>query len=325
MKRKIEFCLLLLLMASCHKVEDRALNKKSDVPQSDLTTEQFLDRAFKQKMSQAAIDYMSSRPQADPEEVKKHLNGETNGHNKAAAVWGITSNRQVWKWNGSSWFMPNSAAGLDWIDVSTQGGGVWGISNTHIYKWNGTSWSEPNPAAGLYSISAISGSTAIGIGGSGIPFITLDGGLSWYYLGTMSSLNRLNAGDPNNTFAWGIQQYSPSSGSVSQRLVKYDLVTNTWTTVSTPTVPKWVDQTFSTDVCWYITNVTGSGSIYKGGGSISFFQPNSAAGLAMVSSYDYFDAWGISSNRVFHTTDGGASWAEPNPAARLAFISAGYE
>lgn len=324
--------MVLFLAVSCQKVGEHASNKK-DVPQSNQSTEEFLENGLKNKMSQATLDYMNSRPQADPEELRKHFSSESHLQNKSGlAVWGLTSNRQVWKWNGSSWYMPNSAAGLDYIDVSNDGGGVWGISSTHIYKWNGTSWDEPNPAAGLYSISAVSGTTAIGIGGSGIPFITTDGGLSWSYLGSVSNLNQMNAvQSSSNSVALAVQTYAVG-GTTSKRIMEYSTSTGTWAAVSTPTVPKWVDRNVWNGTGpafsyfgWYITNAVGSGSVYTNNPSGGFYQPNTAATLSMISVLNKDNAWGLSSNHVFQTTDGGASWTEPNTAARLVFISAGYE
>lgn len=330
MKRKIVFCLLVLAVTSCHKVEDHA-NKKSDAPQSNLTTEEFLARGLKKKMSQATMDYMNSRPQVDLEELKKHLTSEVNAQEKTESVWGLTSNRQVWKWNGSSWFMPNSAAGLDYIDVSNDGGGVWGISGTHIYKWNGTSWAEPNPAAGLYTITAVSGNVAMGIGGSGIPFVTYDGGLSWGYLGSISGLSQMNAMMGSSTeIAVAVQTYA-TGGTVSKRVMQCDYTTGAWSTISTPTVPKWVDRSVTTFGAvaayfgWYITNTSGSASVYTNNPTGGYYQPNSAATLEMISALNKDVAWGLSANHVFKTTNAGGSWSEPNSAARLVFISVGYE
>jgi hypothetical protein len=266
-------------------------------------------------------EYMENLPQFDLSELPEVMKKMKEAHTKVAAVWGIGSDNKVWKWNGSSWDQPNSAARLEFVDVSEYGGGVWGTgSDQRIYKWNGSSWAEPNASARLYKVVAFDGTTALGIGGSGTLFITTNGGASWAYFTSITNVIDVSVGNTVNNFCWIVQL-----NSGTYKLYNYDYPTSSWIYRATPNVPRTVAAIWAGGA-WYLMN--NGYSIYRTtSNSGSFTQPNSSAGLLQISAYgDDLNAWGIgTSNRIFRTVNGGTSWTEPNTAARLAYVSCGYE
>lgn len=312
---------LAVSITSCHKIKEQK-TKTSVSEQPTMVSNQ-------PEMSAAQIAYMESSPQVDIQAVQKALEKCQNQVVKSKQVWGISSNRKVFKWNGSWWDEPNSAAGLDYIDVSNNGDAVWGISQTHIYKWNGAWWDEPNSAAGLYYISAVDANTAIGIGYNGTPYVTTNGGLSWGYLGTMSGLSCLNIGNESQKFAVGVRYYNTNA-----QLVYYNLSTNTWSTQATKLHPTWVDfqfpiQSNQTSTFYYIAynSLNAYGSIrWNALGSPTNYELEPAPGavLQYLSSTGSGDeVWGISNSEIFKSVNYCHSWTEPNPAARLKIVSAG--
>lgn len=321
MKNFFGLLFIALTVTSCHKeAEQKAKSEVSSQPA--MVTNQ-------PEMSAAQIAYMESSPQVDIQAIQKVLEKCQNQAVKSKQVWGISVTREVFKWNGSGWDEPNSAAGLDYIDVSNNGDAVWGISQTHIYKWNGAWWDEPNSAAGLYYISAIDANTAIGIGYNGTPYVTTNGGLSWGYLGTMSGLSCLNIGNESQKFAVGVR-YSGTSA----QLVYYNLSTNTWSTQATNQHPTWVDfvspiQSNQTPAFYYIAynSLQAYGSIRWnafGQTTSNELEPDPGAVLQYLSSTGSGDeVWGISNSEIFKSVTACQSWTEPNPAARLKIISAG--
>jgi hypothetical protein len=68
-------------------------------------------------------------------------------------IWGVSSNNQVYRWNGTRWEEPDGGARLKQISVASDDT-VWGVaSDDRVYRWTGTRWEEPTPGAGLKHIS----------------------------------------------------------------------------------------------------------------------------------------------------------------------------
>lgn len=97
---------------------------------------------------------------------------------------------------GQSWQEPNSAARLKFVEIAKDQS-VWGVtSNKKIWKWNGSSW---NLKSGyLDQISAISSSSAIGTYNGNI-YVTYNNGSNWYQFTTLTNVNWVSAGVNTNT------------------------------------------------------------------------------------------------------------------------------
>lgn len=269
--------------------------------------------------------YMASLPLFDMETLPSIIKKEGQSHSKTSSVWGCGTDDRVYRWNGSSWDEPAPAARLKYVDVPEYSGSVWGIGgDQRIYKWNGTSWAEPNANARLYQISSFSGNTAIGRGSGGFLYITSDGGVTWQRFTMITEVIDVSVGNTINNFCWVVKN---PSGTAYNYLYNLTQSTGSWTYKSFSN-PKDVEANHS-EGAWCINN---NNQIYRSLTNLfsSFSQPNSSAGLLQISAYgdDVNDshAWGIGGyNHIYRTTNGGASWDEPNPAARLRFVSCGYE
>lgn len=315
-----------IVLVSCHK-EINTPTKKNQVTEQAVKSDLEL---FGEEMSAEQKAFMESSPKVDLDLLNQILKQTDNGGTKTTQVWGVGTTKRVFKWNGVSWDEPNPAAGLDYIDVSDDGTAVWGISNTHIYRWNGTSWDEPNSAAGLYSISALNSQVAIGIGGSGIPFITLNGGSSWNYLGTMNSLKVLKIS--NNSLSGlkcvGIRYW----GTAAAYVAFYDASTNTWFNQPTAYAPLYVD-------CATPTSGSGTKFVYSPYSSNGYgVLYHNTIGNASSSEYtnnvsmnlNHFginstgtEIWGILNQHIYKSINSGTTWTEPNTAALLKQVSVG--
>lgn len=308
---------VFLLLFSCNKINKNQVEKEevsSEWKKQFVSNEKEEEQRFNLFKSECSEFDMSHF-----DDVAKNIN---DARTKVSVVWGIGSNNTVWKWNGSSWFQPNSAARLKFVNPSSSGGAVWGIgTNLTVWKWNGASWYQPNSNATLYYICSFDANVAIGMGYGGVLFITTNGGASWSYFTNINNVVSMSVGNFVTNTIWVTQYYNGS-----YRLLRYDYSSSSWIVVSTPVTPRHVSAMYA-EGAYFLQN--GGYNIYKklSNTSGSFYQPNSNAGLLQVSPYgDDLHAWGIGpDDRIYHTNNGGAGWDEPNPAARLKNICAGYE
>lgn len=118
-----------------------------------------------------------------------------------------TGNGRVFKSTnlGVSWSEPNTAARLKYVEVAADGS-VWGVtSNRNIWKWNGTSWALLSGL--LDQVSPVSSTTAIGVSFSnnGKLYITTNGGTSWSQFTTIENVEWVSVGSSTNNI-WIIRR-----------------------------------------------------------------------------------------------------------------------
>lgn len=265
--------------------------------------------------------YMNSLPAYDPEEFANALKKESqqsSGNRSTEEVWGIGAGRTVWKWNGASWGQPNPAARLDIVEVAKNGeNSVWGIgSGATVWKWNGASWGQPNPAARLVRIAVHSSNLAFGVARNGTLFVTGNGGQNWAPFTSLQNAYWISSGDYFNLLS-----VSNNSGD----LFKYDLFSQQMEPV---TIPQ------NTAIISHATMFGGGvwasegnyGKLYRSTDYVNFIEPNSNLnGFRAISTNALDKAWALKGGRtVWKTNNSGATWFQPNSAARLDYISAAF-
>lgn len=326
-KNLIHFSVILLTVSLISCKDEIA----EDVPAELSEEKKYHDEIFNKNVSYDFISFIENNDEINETEFDaflKEVDESTNNPvNRSLNTWGITFNNQVWKWNGSTWFMPNPAATLKFVDVSAYGSngsgfGVWGIGvDDSVWKWNGSTWFEPNSAASLHYISSYSDQAAIGIGWQGQVVVTNDGGLSWSNYTAMTNIWHLSVGNSVTNPIWAIQTIN----GVNPTLWKYQLYRG-WKLKRTPTAPKFVAAMFSNGAV-FTENVSGSARIFRTDDEVTFFMPNPAAAMyrsPSIAGNDIF--WGIGwSDTPILSENGGYTWSTPNAAANLAHIDVGYE
>lgn len=352
MKKKSSLLILIsiCILSSCNKetvtqnndgIESNSENNKNLFGLQTENDISFLNS----KMSEAQSKYMASLPKFDIIKLKTILQKDHSEISKStASTWAIGTNNLIWKWDGSSWYQPNSAARAIKVEVG-KNGSVWAITNDHkVWKWDGSSWYQPNSAAGLYDITVLSNNIAIGEGDKGMLWITQNGGLSWDQFTSITGVTQLSTGNYGTNFLWVIAYVNNNP-----QLKYFDINTNQYVTLGG--VPNyynsngtWVarpaiyNQTFKyiaadpvsgDQKCYLIENVTGLGRIYYAQGnptnSMKIFEPNvNAKGIRPSSNGNL---WVIGGNGTpFISTDNGASWNYANVNANgLLSISSGWE
>lgn len=262
--------------------------------------------------------YMSSLSQYDVRGLKREMEqlaSLASSRPESENIWGIGLGDRIWKWTGTSWYQPNSAAKAKFVEVSKNNdGSVWAIGlGNHVSKWNGTYWFQPNTAARLYYISPLSSSLAFGIGNNGTLYITTNGGSTWALFTTFDRAHWISSGDFLHPLT-----VNKDNG----KLYQFNVLTQAFEQLSTPNAYTRKHTTMTVDgglwtIDWF------SYRVYKSLDGTSFTQPNPAARLRQISSTQSQVAWGIDlNNRVYKTTNSGAWWFQPNSAARLKHISA---
>lgn len=272
------------------------------------------------KISSEDMEYMNSLPDYNPEEfalaVKKESQQSSNDRS-TGEVWGIGAGRTVWKWNGSYWTQPNPAARLDIVEVAKNGDdSVWGIGRGgSVWKWNGASWGQPNPAARLLKIAVFSSNIAFGIAWDRTLFLTTNGGQNWSTFTSFQNANWISSGGDYNN----ILSVSDTSGN----LFKYNLFSQQLDLVPVPQAYVYSHATMFGGGIWVSGWV--SKRVFTSLDFLNFTEPNTNAFVHQISSNDSHSAWAIGNNRtVWKTTNAGASWFQPNSAARLDYISAAW-
>jgi len=321
---------IALLIVSCRKAEPIIQKKKVVESNQKIDETNQIDERWIKEYSKNPVEeekryneYMAKLPHFDMKKLPALINKLNQSHSKSGvAIWGVGAGNTVWKWDGSSWFEPNSAARLEFVNVSTYGGGVWGVDiNQHIWKWDGASWYEPNSLAQGYYITSFTDQVALGMGFGGTMYITQDGGQSWSLFSSIQNVRYMSVANTVDNFCWIVQL-----NSGTYKLFNYDYSLGTWNYQSTPVTPRYVSAIWAGGA-WFLQN--GGYNIWKKNSNTGVFtQPNSSVvGLMQISAYgDDLHAWGVDpANRVWTTSNGGISWDEPNSAARLWTVSAGYE
>jgi hypothetical protein len=242
-------------------------------------------------------------------------------------LWGIGADSRVYRYNGNTWYEPNSGAGLYQISAGHDGG-TWGIgANGRIFKYNGSNWFEPNASASLNKISAVSEMVAWGIGASGRVFYTNNGGTNWSEPNPNIHLKEISIGGN----IWGISL----SNNIGQ------IINNTWVPIVTTYQFKQISASDLNNCLWGIGY---DNQVYKS----HWVQPVIGNGYYDPRSFDRVNTSGIFSQvsigpwesignttlretdwvigdsyRLFKSTNGGLNWVEPNPGSGLAQISVG--
>ncbi len=310
----------LVSLFACNKEESPL--EYNEEPREAIESNRFMD-ALDSKfnmLSEEDFAYMNSLPDYDPEEFALALKKEAqqNSANRSTEeVWGIGTGRTVWKWNGAYWGQPNPAARLDIVEVAKNGeNSVWGIgSGATVWKWNGTSWGQPNPAARLIRISVHSSNIAFGVARNRTLFVTTNGGQNWAPFTSIQDANWISSGDYSNLLS-----VSDTYGN----LFKYNLFSQQMEPVVVPQTGYVHNHaTMFGGGIWVVGWI--SKRIYTSLDYVNFTEPNTSAFLHQISSNNSHSAWAIGNHRtIWKTTNAGASWSQPNSAARLDYISAAW-
>lgn len=99
---------------------------------------------------------------------------------------------------GVSWMEPNSSARLKYVEIAPDKS-VWGVnSNRNIWKWNGSAWSPVN--GWLNQVSPVSASVAFGVSltNNGKLYVTDNSGVSWYQFTTIEGVEWISVGSSSN-------------------------------------------------------------------------------------------------------------------------------
>lgn len=265
------------------------------------------------------LAFMNSLTDYNSEEFASALKKEpqrSSNNRSIGEVWGIGSGRTVWKWNGTSWGQPNPAARLDIVEVAKNGDeSVFGIGRGGtVWKWNGASWGQPNPAARLLKIAVYSSNIAFGIASNRTLFVTTNGGQNWAPFTSLQNANWVSCGDYLNIFS-----VSDTYGN----LYKYDLFSQQLNLIPVPQAYVYSHATMIGGGIWVSGWV--SKRVFTSLDFINFTEPNTNTFVHQISSNINEKAWAIGNNRtVWKTTNSGASWFQPNSAARLDYISAAW-
>lgn len=263
-----------------------------------------------------STDNLSTKKQATiPSGVEKSGN----------LVWAIGYDGRVYRWNGSSWDEPNSAARLARVSVTQDNSGsVWGGgSDNRVYKWNGSSWDEPNSAIRMSKITASSANVAYAVGTDLNIYKTTNGGVSW------TALSKTGLPVTSN----GIQGLISISCVINTNVmgVAYDNkayiyapTTGTWSALAS-SQPNIIQISEGINTAWGI-GAPGlvSQRVYKWTNGIpaGWSEPNTAARMVFISTSLDGDVWALGSDQRIYKWNG-SSWDEPNSVARMVFISSG--
>ncbi|WGH77010.1 hypothetical protein P8625_07705 [Tenacibaculum tangerinum] len=285
-------------------LQDNKTPQESKIFDSDIITE-------------AQFDYMYSLPSYNIEELKRELEKLSHVASlRSGNVWGIGLSNHVYKWNGTYWYQPNTAARLKFVEVSKlNDGSVWGIGlNNHVYRWNGQHWYQPNTAARLYFISPQSSMVAFGIGGEGKLFITTNGGINWLRFTNVERATWISSGDFLHPLTIKIDD---------DKLSQFNVFTSVFDAIITPYT--YGRRHSSMTVEGGLWSIDWHYRVYKSLDGVSLLQPNPAARLRQISSNNSDIAWGIDlENKVYKTENSGEWWFQPNSAARLQYVSAAW-
>lgn len=205
-------------------------------------------------------------------------------------VWGIGASDKVYRWNGTSWDYPNPAMNLLAV-ASLNVSEAWGVGNyNNIYRTTngGLGWSLI-PKTGLPTVSGVQGLIDISVGDNSadVAGVATDGKV-YKYNSTTSSWSMIY---PTAAVA-GMVSVSLRASNIYWALGK-----------STATGP--YDKPF----VW--NNVTG----------LTLMTPT-ASFRSLSCNYEG-ETWAIGTNNKVYKSDGSIGWFEPNPAAGLAYISVG--
>lgn len=309
-------------MSACKK--DVITIENNNEPEAVSEKNWFIDSldGITKRLSEEDFAYMNSLPDYDPKELALALKKESQQSfgSRSIEVWGTGTGNTVWKWNGVSWGQPNPAARLLSVEVAKNGdnSSVWGIGrNGGVWKWNGASWGQPNPAARLSLIAVHSSNIAFGIAWDKTLFVTTNGGGNWAPIPNTQNAAWISCGDYNN-----ILSVSDTDGN----LYKYNLFSGQFDPVNVPNMPRgggiYTHATMFGGGVW--AGELPYGSIRRSVDYVSFTNVL-GGGAWQVSTNSAQSAWVIDYQRkIWRTTNSGASWSQPNSAARLDYISAAY-
>ena len=320
-KKPLTLIFALISLFACQQ-EEMSLENNEELKGASEITQITDDLDSKIKISaEEELAFMNSLSDFDSEAFALALEKEPqriSNNRSIGEVWGIGSGRTVWKWNGTSWGQPNPAARLDIVEVAKNGeNSVWGIGRGgSVWKWNGASWGQPNPAARLTRIAVHSSSIAFGIAQNRTLFVTANGGQNWAPFTNFQNASWISSGNYSNLLS-----VSDTSGN----LYRYELFPGVMEPV---TIPQ------NTAVISHATMFGGGvwasegnyGNLYRSTDYVNFIEPNTnLTGVRVISTNAYSKAWAIRGGRtVWKTNNSGASWYQPNSAARLDYISAAW-
>lgn len=278
---------------------------------------------------------------ASEKEKKPFVNNEKTSH----LIWGLGTDGRVYRWNppGNNWAEPNAAARMVDVSVSHDGSGaVWAVGlENRVYRWNASSnsWDEPNSGARLNQISACTATEAWGVSetngptGTGITYRkvykTFNGGATWSLMpmnglpdvGGNTGLFRVSATDPNSAIGIGRDR----------KAYKFNYSTNQWSLIIAGDTK--VFRTLSgglATTCWAVAYSTSPNDrvyqlIQDDISSSPWLEPNTGAFMKFVATNTLGDVWALGYDDRVYRWNGGPSWSEPNPAARLRMISCGRQ
>jgi len=318
-KKPLILIFTLISLFACQQ-EEMSLENNKELKGANEITQLTDDLDSKIKILPEEAAYMNSLPDYNPEELAiavKKESQQSSDNRSVGEVWGIGTGRTVWKWNGNYWTQPNPAARLDIVEVAKNGDeSVWGIGRGgSVWKWNGASWGQPNPAARLLKIAVYSSDIAFGIAWDRTLFITTNGGQNW---ATFTSFQNANWASSGGDY-FNILSVSDTYGN----LYKYDLFSQQLDPVSVPQAYVYSHATMFGGGIWVSGWV--SKRVYRSIDFLNFTEPNTNTFVHQISSNINERAWAIGNNRtVWKTTNSGASWYQPNSAARLDYISAAW-
>lgn len=315
-----------------NKIENRAGDLEEPAP-GDVYPEEQTD-IYLSEMSPDKVEYMAALPELTSEELvtevanyfERHPGG--GGHHNHEEVWGIGYHNRVYRWNevNLGWDEPEVDRELRFVDVASGGSydntenAVWGIGMDHeVLKWDGSTWNEPNGDAAGYLVSALSHNFAVGIGAFGRLYKTENGGDDWKRIFPLQ-----------DGFKWvSINEDYLFAITSTNDLVYIDYAYSgaTWQFTSGPGTSnlRMVSAKKQFEDVW---TIQGNWRIHSGNLVNPLCEENEFAGLVTISGQDGdLKAWGIggpNTDRIFRTFDRGESWEEPDPDARLFYVSAGY-
>lgn len=277
----------------------------------------------------SSIFFSCKKENLDPTRNDQQANkSDEKSHNYQKSVipnvWALGYDNRVYHWNGASWDEPNSAARMVKISASPSSNGVvWAVGNYQkVYRWNGASWDLPNSGMALVEIAAVSHNEAWGVGNYNNIYRTVDG-VTWNLIPKtgLPVVNGVQGLDKISSGRLGIATdgliYSFNTKTQSWSLVSGQNSQDKKNCISGTSAGYWAIASYSTwsnpEVYNNIVNSFGINTL--------------TVSMIFVSSNFYTinepqDVWALGwDNRVYSWN--GASWDEPNPAARMYFLSVG--
>ena len=283
----------------------------------------------------SGLSYMNSLPMFNKYELQKEVD-KIKKKRSPEVVWCIggttgTECGRVFRWNGTSWDEPNAAARLCEISQGTYGS-TWGLGGSHtsggrrIFKWNGASWDEPNPLASLYEIAAFSPLIATGIGGNGNIYVTYNGGANWalyYSYPSGTELKEITMGGNSNFVYYIKDKHTVYEHQNMASPPEALLVSGIFDPLEQLTAYSESDN----GVYSYSNSI--NDRLYKSEGvpptpTVTYESFPYKRILDMGAVHEN-SVWAIGKyNKIYRSTDYGATWTEPNPAAGAYRITAGH-